>query len=66
MEGKARKVKRALTVKRGFECSRLERELLAAAYERVLPHVRLRFLVADAGDPVGVGRGELVEARSAG
>ena len=64
MEGKNRKVKREVTVRRRFECSRLERELLAVAYERVLPHVRHRFLVADVSTPVGVGRGGLIEARS--
>ena len=66
MEGKKRKGERELKVERGFECSRLERDLLAAAYERVLPHVRLRFSVADVSNPVGVGRGGPVEARLVG
>ena len=64
MEGKIPKVKREVTVRRSFECSRLERELLAVAYERVVPHVRHRFLVADVGNPAGVGRVGLIEARS--
>lgn len=65
MEGKNRKGKRELKVARGFERSRLERDLLAAAYERVLPQVRLAFS-AGASGPAGSRRGGLVGARSAG
>jgi hypothetical protein len=65
MEGKKRKGKRELKVERDFERSRLERDLLAAAYERVLPQVRLAFS-ADASGPAGGRRGGLVGARSAG
>jgi hypothetical protein len=68
MEGKKRKGKRELKVARGFERSRLERDLLAAAYERALPQVRLAFS-ADASGPAGGRRGGdrgLVGARSAG
>ena len=39
MEGKSLRYERTLKVGRHFECSRLEKELLAAAYERVLPQV---------------------------
>jgi hypothetical protein len=41
MEGKKPRRKRELKVARHFECSRLEKELLAAAYERVFPSVRV-------------------------
>ena len=66
MEGEKRKVKRELKVTRGFECSRLQRDLLAAAYERALPQVRLAFAVPDVSEPVEGGRGGLVRARLAG
>jgi len=39
MEGKSLRSEGTLKVGRHFECSRLEKELLAAAYERVLPQV---------------------------
>jgi hypothetical protein len=39
MEGKSRGSEGTLKVGRRFECSRLEKDLLAAAYERVLPRV---------------------------
>ena len=39
MDGKRRRIGRQLKVEQDFERSRLERELLAAAYERVLPPV---------------------------
>ena len=39
MEAKSRRSEGTLKVRRHFECSRLEKELLAAAYERVLPQV---------------------------
>ena len=55
MDGKNLKVKQKLTVHRDFECSRLEKDLLAAAYERVLPHVRVVFSMAEAGGPVAAG-----------
>lgn len=65
MEGKKRKGQRELRVERDFECSRLERDLLAAAYERVLPQVCLAFS-ADASGPAGSRRGGLAGARSVG
>ena len=55
MDGKKLKVKTKLKVHRGFECSRLEKDLLAAAYERVLPHVRAVFSVAEARGSVAAG-----------
>ena len=55
MDGKNVKVKKKLEVRRDFECSRLEKDLLAAAYERVLPHVRVVFSVAEAKGPVAAG-----------
>ena len=66
MEGENRKVKRELKVTRGFECSRLEGDLLAAAYERALPQIRLAFAVADVSEPVEGGRGGRARARLAG
>ena len=65
MEGRKRKGKRELRIERGFERSRLERDLLAAAYERVLPQLRLTFSVGVSG-PVGGGYGGPARARSAG
>jgi hypothetical protein len=47
MEGKSGRAKRAIKVQRHFELSRLERELLAAAYERVLPYVSVRLPCAE-------------------
>jgi hypothetical protein len=41
MEGKKSRCRRELKVARDFECSRLEKALLAAAYERVFPSVRM-------------------------
>ena len=41
MEGSRSVRKQVLSVEREFECSRLELELLASAYERVLPGVRV-------------------------
>lgn len=41
MEGKKPMCRRELKVARDFECSRVEKELLAAAYERVFPSVRM-------------------------
>lgn len=38
-ETKSRRSEGTLKVGRHFECSRLEKELLAATYERVLPQV---------------------------
>ena len=52
MDGNKSKVKQKLKVHRDFECSRLEKDLLAAAYERVLPHVRVVFSVAEARSAV--------------
>ena len=52
MDGKKLKVKEKLKVHRDFECSRLEKDLLAGAYERVLPQVRVVFSVAEARSPV--------------
>jgi hypothetical protein len=40
MEGSTDRCPLILRVERGFECSRLENELLASAYERVLPIMR--------------------------
>ena len=37
MEGSSRKRKQAIVVTQGFECSRLEYELLAVAYEHAVP-----------------------------
>lgn len=42
MEGTHHGKAHIFTVRRGFEVSRLEEELLAAAYERVLPQVRVK------------------------
>jgi len=55
MDGKKRRVKEKLKVHRGFESSRLERELLATAYEQVLPNVRLVFSDGNSCGPVGRG-----------
>lgn len=41
MEGTSHRGKRVLAVRRDFERSRLEKAQLAAAYERVLPEVRV-------------------------
>ena len=48
MEEKSLRSEGTLKVGRHFECSRLEKELLAAAYERVLPQVAVAM--------VGIGR----------
>lgn len=40
MEDAKRKSNRILGVERGYEWSRLERDIMASAYERVLPAVR--------------------------
>ena len=40
MEGTKRKENRVLIVERGFEWSRLEKQVMASVYERVLPIVR--------------------------
>lgn len=40
MEGTKRKSNRILKVERGFEWSRLEGQVLASAYEHVLPIIR--------------------------
>jgi hypothetical protein len=40
MDGARRKSNRILTVERGFEWSRIEEQVMASAYEQVLPHVR--------------------------
>ena len=42
MEGFTAAAERKLTVKHGFECSRLEIALLARAYQRIVPGVRRR------------------------
>lgn len=65
MEGKKRKGQRELKVARGFERSRVERDLLAAAYERVLPQVCLAFS-ADVSGPAGSVHGGRARAGSAG
>lgn len=41
MEGTSHRRKRVLVVRRDYENSRLEQAQLAAAYERVLPEVRV-------------------------
>ncbi len=41
MEGTSHRRKRVLAVRRDYERSRLEQAQLAAAYERVLPEVRV-------------------------
>ena len=41
MEGTSDRRKRVLLVRRDYESSRLEQAQLAAAYERVLPEVRV-------------------------
>jgi len=41
MEGTSHRGKRVLVVRREYERSRLEQAQLAAAYERVLPEVRV-------------------------
>jgi hypothetical protein len=53
MEGKTRKVERRLKIERGFECSRLEREVLAASYERALPPISV--VVSGGGRRVSPG-----------
>jgi hypothetical protein len=53
MEGSTDRWSLPLTVERGFECSRLENELLASAYERLIPILRRRLsgpLVASSMD----------------
>jgi TPP-dependent trihydroxycyclohexane-1,2-dione (THcHDO) dehydratase len=40
MEGTKRKSNRVLMVERGFEWSRLEEQVMASAYEHVLPIIR--------------------------
>ena len=40
MEGIAAATERKLAVEHGFECSRLEKTLLAQAYQRIVPSVR--------------------------
>ena len=42
MEGSTDYCPLILRVERGFECSRLENELLASAYERLIPIMRRR------------------------
>jgi hypothetical protein len=42
MEGSAAVSVRRLSVKHGFECSRLEQALLARAYQQVVPSIRRR------------------------
>jgi hypothetical protein len=42
MEGSTDRCPLILRVGRGFECSRLEYELLASAYERLIPILRRR------------------------
>ena len=42
MEDLGRRRQRKLAVTRDFECSRLEGQLLVAAYERVMPPIRRR------------------------
>jgi hypothetical protein len=44
MEGKKPRRRRELKVARHFEGSRIEKELLAAAYERAFPSVRVTLL----------------------
>lgn len=46
MEGKKPGCRRELRIARHFERSRLEKELLAAAYERVFPSVRVALSAA--------------------
>jgi len=51
MEGFTNRCPLILRVEQGFECSRLENELLASAYERLIPIIRHRlsgFLVDSA------------------
>ena len=43
MEGSKRIARRVFSVEREFERSRLESQHLAAAYERVLPEIRVAF-----------------------
>jgi hypothetical protein len=42
MEGSTDHYSLHLRVEQGFECSRLEKELLASAYERLIPILRCR------------------------
>ena len=42
MEGPTDRGPLILRVERGFECSRLENQLLASAYERLIPIMRRR------------------------
>ncbi len=42
MEGSTDRRPLVLRVEQGFECSRLENELLASAYERLIPILRCR------------------------
>lgn len=50
MEGKKTRRGRELRVARHFEGSRLEEELLAAAYERAFPSVRVALSAEGIGD----------------
>jgi len=49
MEGFAAAAVRRMGVERSFECSRLEQALLAQAYQRIVPGVRRRIGVREAG-----------------
>jgi|COG998Drversion2_1049125.scaffolds.fasta_scaffold293434_2 hypothetical protein len=51
MEGTSPGRKRRFRVHREFECSRIEQAMLAAAYRRILPDERLRFVQRN-GDPI--------------
>jgi hypothetical protein len=58
MEDAKRKSKRVLTVERGFEWSRLEGQVMASAYEHIVPAIRAapRESPAAAANLVGKGR----------
>ena len=59
MEGKSLRYERTLKVGRHFECSRLEKELLAAAYERVLPQVAVVLAGTGLGGDFQPRRGDM-------
>ena len=56
MEGSTRRQTRILRVKRGFECSRLEHALLAAAYEQVVRGIRCRLPARQGDTHRGLGK----------
>ncbi len=52
MEGSKRSQKRVLNVEREYERSRLESQQLAAAYDRVLPKIRVTLVERHSRSPM--------------